>query len=447
MARSKSAPRKISPQLAKAHAEAEMARKGFRPWFLFMVAAIFYFYEFFARVAPGVLKNDILEVTNASEGQFGLAMSMYFLAYAPAQLMIGRMLDRFGTRIVVAPAAVLVSLGCLIFATTDSIVAMGFGRLLQGLGSAVAYLGAVYLAMVWFPAHRHGIIPGVTIVAGTIGASTAQYPLEVMAQEFGWRTPIFACFIFGLAIALALWFLVPKRPGWFVELMKQDGYDPETPTPILKAILDTARDRQLWLISLAAAGLYLPISVIGDLWGVSFMEIEADIPKDWSSLITTLIFVGFALGSVTFGILADRLEKRRILFLGTGLCGVATAIGLLFSGVNPTWLTVSLMGLLGFFTGGQSLAFVMAADTAARHTRGMKLAFVNFVVMILPVAVQPGVGFISSFGNAPGTTPSSPQELMGFGLVVALMMLGAAFLLFTRETHAREGEEGGMPGH
>ena len=94
MARSKSAPRKISPQLAKAHAEAEMARKGFRPWFLFMVAAIFYFYEFFARVAPGVLKNDILEVTNASEGQFGLAMSMYFLAYAPAQLMIGRMLDR-----------------------------------------------------------------------------------------------------------------------------------------------------------------------------------------------------------------------------------------------------------------------------------------------------------------------------------------------------------------
>ena len=157
--------------------------------------------------------------------------------------------------------------------------------------------------------------------------------------------------------------------------------------------------------------------------------------------------MGFALGSVTFGILADRLEKRRILFLGTGLCGVATAIGLLFSGINPTWLTVSLMGLLGFFTGGQSLAFVMAADTAARHTRGMKLAFVNFVVMILPVAVQPGVGFISSFGNAPGTTPSSPQELMGFGLVVALMMLGAAFLLFTRETHPREGEEGGMPGH
>ena len=65
----------------------------------------FYFYEFFARVAPGVLKSDIRGVTGASEGEFGLAMGMYFLAYAPAQLVVGRMLDRFGTRVVVAPAA------------------------------------------------------------------------------------------------------------------------------------------------------------------------------------------------------------------------------------------------------------------------------------------------------------------------------------------------------
>ena len=94
--------------------------------------------------------------TGASEGEFGLAMGMYFLAYAPAQLIVGRMLDRFGTRVVVAPAAIIVALGCLLLASTDSIVLMGVGRFLQGLGSSVAYLGVVYLALVWFPPHRHG---------------------------------------------------------------------------------------------------------------------------------------------------------------------------------------------------------------------------------------------------------------------------------------------------
>ena len=151
------------------YSEAQAARSGIRPWLFFLVAALFYFYEFFARVAPGVLKKDILDATGASDGTFGLSMSMYFLAYAPAQLIVGRLLDRFGTRLVAAPAAVLVALGCLIFASTDNIVAMGVGRFLQGLGSSVAYLGVVYLAMVWFPPHRHGIVPGLTVAMGTLG--------------------------------------------------------------------------------------------------------------------------------------------------------------------------------------------------------------------------------------------------------------------------------------
>ena len=87
-----------------AYTDAQEARTGFQPWLFFFVASAFYFYEFFARVAPGVLKSDIRSVTGASEGEFGLAMGMYFLAYAPAQLVVGRMLDRFGTRVVVAPA-------------------------------------------------------------------------------------------------------------------------------------------------------------------------------------------------------------------------------------------------------------------------------------------------------------------------------------------------------
>ncbi|MCH2160930.1 MAG: MFS transporter [Phycisphaerales bacterium] len=430
--------RKDTKALAHARKEAHMAQRGMWPWILFSVAALFYFYEFFARVAPGVLKQDLIDVTGASEGAFGLAMGMYFLAYAPAQLLVGRMLDQFGTRIVVAPAAILVALGCLIFASTDNIWMMGGGRFLQGLGSAVAYLGTVYLAMVWFPPHRHGIIPGITVVAGTIGASTAQFPLAVLAENFGWRTPMFMCVFFGLAIAVALWFLVPRRPSWFIELMKEDGFDPENSESIFTSVIKTARDSQLWLVSLAAAGLYLPISVIGDLWGVTFMEIEAGIPIKWGSLITTLIFVGFALGGVVFGRLADKTGRRKLFFLGTSLVGVCLAGLIMLIGINPTWVTVLLMFLLGFTTGGQTLAFVMTADRAARHTRGMKLAFVNFVVMILPVVVQPGVGFLATMGVTSGSTPTPGQELRGYGLVVALMVVATVILFFVRDTRSRE---------
>ena len=84
-------------------------------------------------------------------------MSMYFLAYAPAQLLVGRLLDRHGVRAIAAPASLLVGLGCLIFATTNHIVLMGLGRFLQGLGSSVASLGVIYLSLIWLPPQRHGM--------------------------------------------------------------------------------------------------------------------------------------------------------------------------------------------------------------------------------------------------------------------------------------------------
>jgi len=420
------------------YSEAKTARSGLRPWLFFLVAGLFYFYEFFARVAPGVLKKDILDATGASDGTFGLSMSMYFLAYAPAQLIVGRLLDRFGTRLVAAPAAVLVALGCLIFASTDNIVAMGVGRFLQGLGSSVAYLGVVYLAMVWFPPHRHGIVPGLTVAMGTLGASTAQFPLTVMAESFGWRAPLLACTVVGFGIAIMLWFLVPRRPSWFIELMREDGYDPDSPVPILTTITQVGRDRQLWLIALSAAGLYLPISVIGDLWGDAFLQIETGLSIKGASLATTLVFIGFAIGGVGFGHLADRLGRRKILYLSCAIASTIIASLIMFASIQPTWFTVVLLGMLGFTTGGQALAFVMTADNAARHNRGMKLAFVNFVVMILPVVAQPSVGFLANIGVAASGLPSEVQELRGYGLVVALMIVGTIITFFVRDTEPRK---------
>ena len=95
------------------------------------------------RVALACL-SELTQVTGASDGAYGLAMSMYFLAYAPAQLLVGRLLDRHGVRAIAAPASLLVAVGCLLFVTTTDLAVMGLGRFLQGLGSSVAYLGVIY---------------------------------------------------------------------------------------------------------------------------------------------------------------------------------------------------------------------------------------------------------------------------------------------------------------
>ena len=157
-----------------------------------------------------------------------------------------------------------------------------------------------------------------------------------------------------------------------------------------------------------------------------------------ASLATTMVFIGFAVGGVGCGMLADRLCRRRVIFLSCAVVSTTAATLLLLTNQEPAWFAVMLLGILGIATGGQALAFVMAADSAARQMRGVQLAFVNFITMILPVAVQPGVGFFADIGVASSKGPSATQELRGFGLIVALMLICTVIAFFVRETQPRK---------
>ena len=97
-----------------------------------------------------------------------------------------------------------------------------------------------------------------------------------------------------------------------------------------------------------------------------------------------------------------------------------------------------LMIALGLTTGSQLLAFVMTADVAKRHNRAVKLAFVNFVVMVLPVFIQPAVSFLAQVGVAKDLVPSPGQELQGYGLFVVLMFISTGLSLCVKDTKPRK---------
>ena len=80
----------------------------------------------------------------------------------------------------------------------------------------------------------------------------------------------------------------------------------------------------------------------------------------------------------------------------------------------------------------------MTADVAKRHNRAVKLAFVNFVVMVLPVFIQPAVGFLAQVGVAKGLVPSPGQVLQGYGLVVVLMFISTGLSLCVKDTKPRK---------
>ena len=119
-------------------------------WNFWGVVAIFTLYEFFIRVTPNANLDDLQKDLDATPGSIATAMSVYLWVYAPMQLLVGVLFDRYGTKYIVSTAAMICGVGCIIFSQADGLVAAGIGRGFIGVGSAFAFVGAVYVATVWF---------------------------------------------------------------------------------------------------------------------------------------------------------------------------------------------------------------------------------------------------------------------------------------------------------
>lgn len=109
-------------ELHEARLLARRARAGVMPWVYWGVAASFYLYEFFARVAPSVMEDTLQKDFPMDATSIGFAMGLYYLAYAPMQLVVGVSLDRFGSKKLLATAAIVAGAGCLLFALAGELL-------------------------------------------------------------------------------------------------------------------------------------------------------------------------------------------------------------------------------------------------------------------------------------------------------------------------------------
>ena len=84
-----------------------------------------------------------------------------------------------------------------------------------GFGSAFAFVGAVYVATVWFPPARLALIAGMTTSVGMIGEVVGQYPMARLAEAFDWRTVVLWSGYIGGGLGVLMFLVIPRRPSWF----------------------------------------------------------------------------------------------------------------------------------------------------------------------------------------------------------------------------------------
>ena len=231
-----------------------------------LIAAIYYFYQYALRSAPAVMMPELSDAFGISALGVASMAGLFYYGYSPFSLVAGVAMDRLGPRRVVPIGAAVVGLGALLFAS-GSTEAASIGRFMQGAGGVFALIGAAYIATQNFPASRAATLIGATQMFGMAGGSAGQFVVGPMiAGGIVWSAFWAGMGIVGLVIAVALFMLLPKR-----EPAGQRA-DDDWLRGAGRALATVFRNPQSLLCGFIAGLLFIPTTILDMTWGVRYLQ-------------------------------------------------------------------------------------------------------------------------------------------------------------------------------
>ena len=371
----------------------------------------FYFLEYVVRSSPAVMIPQLAKSFDVSALGVSGILGTYYYTYSTASLIAGILLDRLGAKYIVPMGMAILGVGCLLFMVPAT--SAGYcGRMLQGFGSAFAFTGAVYLASHGLPAQRLATAIGVTQCLGMLGGTAGQIgggpsiAAGVTIAEF-WGSIGVAVLI----VALGLMWITPKEPRSVQDKGRGGVFAP------YKVVFSNP---QSWLCGLAAGLLFVPTTVGDMVWGVRFFQADKSFSFNDAVLVISMVPLGWVFGCPLLGFIADRIGRRKPVYLGGAAVILLGFIQLnYFPMLLPPWLSLLIMGIA---SGAAMIPYTIIKEVNPDEVKGSAVGAINFLTFGVTAAIGPI--FAGQFGKTLGAQDVDPAlhfKHAGFFWIVVLI--------------------------
>ncbi len=382
------------------------ARIGRYRW---MICALLFFattINYIDRQVLGILATDenFKSQIGWNEAEYGYVNTAFQAAYAIGLLVVGSLMDRFGTRKGFSFAIVFWSVAAMGHALARSAFGFGVARFTLGLGEAGNFPAAIKTVAEWFPKKERALATGVFNSGSNVGAIVAPLVVPFIAVNYGWQWAFIITGALGF-IWLAFWLAVYRKPEEHPKLSKSElAYiqsDPAEPTTRI-AWARLLPHRQTWAFAL---GKFLtdPVWWVYLFWLPKFLNTTYGLNITQIGLPLVVIYVVADVGSIGGGWLSSSLIKRgwsvnRARKSAMLLCALAVVPIMFASQASNLWVAVGLISIAAAAHQGWSAnLFTMVSDMFPRRAVGSVVGIGGMAGAVAGMLIATTVGLILQY--------------------------------------------------
>jgi Sugar phosphate permease len=173
------------------------------------------------RAVISLLKDTLEEQFHWTESDYSDIVIAFQVSYAVGMLIMGRVIDRLGTKIGYAVSILLWSIAAIGHAVVKTTMGFVIARSALGVSEAGNFPSAIKTTAEWFPKRERALATGIFNSGANVGAILAPLTVPLIEAKWGWEMAFILTGAIGF-LWLIFWFMFYEIPAKQKRLKKEE---------------------------------------------------------------------------------------------------------------------------------------------------------------------------------------------------------------------------------
>ena len=362
-----------------------------RSWIVWTTGLLAYIVAVLDRTTLGVSGLAAADRFSTGPGLLSTFVVLQVVVYAGAQIPAGVLLDRFGSRALIASGGALMASGQLALAFTESLPTAIAARAVVGLGDAMTFISVLRLVPHWFSMRQVPLVTQLTGICGQLGQVLSAVPFLAVLTAMGWTVAYASVASLGvLSIVLTL-AIVKNTP------------DGTATTREPSSVRDTlASVKTVWLRPGTRLGFFthmgtqFSVTVFALMWGVPYLTVAQGLSPGVAGALLTISVAAAISSGVLVGVFTGRHPHRRSRLVLAIIASNALiwSVVLALPGAAPVWLLIVLIVVISVGGPGSMVGFDFARTFNPSTTLGTAQGMVNMGGFLASLLLMQAMGMV-----------------------------------------------------